>query len=416
MVFSLSPMSSRPKTRPHVVSSPTLARPRKTLYTVLIALCLAAGLAAAGYSLWLWHQSSRPGAVRYLSGLDYANARQYGHARNEWLHGVEEDPTYPQCWVQLGDFYAQANDYAKGAVYYQGASRLLPDDGLVFYHLGLMKQGLGETEAAAAAAQHAVKLLPGNAQVQALYGTLEGELNNRAAALSAMREANKLSPNTPEIVQELARQEINVYDFVGAERDLIPYVQTHPQDAETNYLMALIAVQKPSAPENLSAGLEYARRALRSMPTDLRMLGALGGLYLRADQPSSALPIYVKGQRLSPTSEVMLLGLVNSYSRLGRTREASIVGAELKQSNLRHNDIRRLVFAVKQNPRDRTSGLRLAQLQEADGEFLPAQLEYDRLIRQYPQDARLRVALASFLRRRGRQDLARQAESPNFAP
>lgn len=411
-------MSSRSKTRPHSVPSPPRAdaRPRKALHTALLALCLIAGIGAAGYSLWLWHESSRPGAVRYLSGLDYASARQFGHARNEWVHGVDEDPTYPQCWVQLGDFYAQANDYTKGALYYQGASKLLPDDGLVFFHLGQMEQGLGETDAAVAAAQRAVTLLPGNAQVQALFGTLESDLNNRAVALNAMRQAHKLSPDAPDIVQELGRQELNVFDIAGAERDLTPYVQTHPQDAETNYLMALIAAQKPPTPANLSTGLEYALRASRSLPSDLRVLGVLGQLYLRADQPAIALPIFLKGNHLLPTSEIMLHGLVNSYSRLGRAKEAEAMAGELTRINLRHEEISRLVFAAKKDPRDTVSGLRLALLQEMDGEFLPAQLEYDRLLRQSPQDARLRAALASFLRRRGRQDLARQIERLNFVP
>ena len=409
-------MSSRSKTRPRSAPAPASVRPRPPLLSVLIALCIAAVIGAAGYSLWLWHESSRPGAVRSLSGLDYASARQFGHARNEWVHGVDEDPTYPQCWVQLGDFYAQANDYTKGALYYQGASKLLPDDGLVFFHLSQMEKGLGDTDAAVAAAQRAVTLLPGNAQVLALFGTLESDLNNRAVALAAMRQAHKLSPDAPDIVQELVRQELNVFDIAGAERDVTPYVQTHPQDAETNYLMALIAAQKPPTPANLSTGLEYARRALRSLPSDLRVLGVVGHLYLRADQPSSALPIYLKGNHLLPTSEIMLHGLVNSYSRLGRTKEAEAVASELTRINLRHEEISRLVFAVKKDPRDTVSGLRLAQLQEMDGEFLPAQLEYDRLLRQSPQDARLRAALASFLRRRGRQDLARQIERPNFVP
>ena len=411
-------MSSRSKTRKRLAPSPvpTSAPRRKPIRQAIVAFCLIAGLAAAGYNLWDWHQSSRPGMAHYLKGMDYASEHQIEQAKKEWLQGIQEDPKFPQCWVQLGDFYAQAHQYPQATRCYQEASKLLPGDGDVFLHLAQMEQALGDTQGAAAAAGRATVLYPNDGQAQALLGNLEGALNNRPLGLAAMRRAHQLLPDAPDIVHELTRQEINAHDSVGAERDLAAYAQAHPQDAEADYLMALIATEKPPTPENLRAGLDYAQRAYAVQPQDLRIIGILGQLYLNAGQPAQALPIYLAGNRIDPSSEDMMRGLVTSYTRLGRMKEADSQAAELRQASLRHEEITRLIFVVKANPQDIPSGLRLAQLQEADGELHPAQFEYERLVRHCPHDPRTHPALASFLRRVGRPDLAAQAERPDFVP
>ena len=354
--------------------------------------------------------------AHYQQGLDYASARQFGHARDEWLRGVQEDPTFPPCWLQLGDYFFQARQYLQAAHCYQEASKLLPADGTVFFHLALTEQAMGDDQAAANAAGRAAALNPDDGQTQALYGNLEGALDNRPLGMAAMRRAHQLLPDAPDIRRELTRQEINAHDMAGAERDLAPYAQAHPEDAEADYLMALIATQKPPTPENLRAGLDYAQSAYAGRPADLRVISVLGQFYLNAGQPAQAIPVYLAGKRIDPFSEDMLRGLVTSYSRLGRTQEAGAQAAALRQAGLRHEEITRLIFVVKANPQDIVSGLRLAQLQEADGELQPAQFEYERLVRQCPGDPRTHPALASFLRRRGRPDLAAQAQRPEFVP
>ena len=39
----------------------------------------------------------------------------YDEARDEWLRGIQEDPSYPKCWECLGDYYAQTRDYVEGS-------------------------------------------------------------------------------------------------------------------------------------------------------------------------------------------------------------------------------------------------------------------------------------------------------------
>ncbi len=389
---------------------------RSKLSHLWIALCLAAGLAAGGYALWSWHQTSRPGTAHYLKGMDYAAARSYGQARDEWLAGTREDPTSPQCWVQLADFYAATRQYPEAARCYVAASKLLPQDGTVFLGLAQTEQALGQAPPAAAAAARAATLLPGDADAQALDGRLQYDLRNVVVALAAIRRANGLRPGDPAIVRELAQQEINRHDVIGAERDLFPYAQSHPQDVEAAYLMALIATQKPPTPDTLRTGLHYAQIARAGEPKDVDCLTVTGQLYLDSKQPQKALEAFLAAGRLAPKSEKALHGLVTAYAQTGNVPAAAAAASALQQIASRHYNLVHLVDTLLLNPADVTSRLRYARLLEADGQIRPAQVQYNRSVRQAPQDPRTRPSLASFLRRMGFPEQARQAERPDYLP
>ncbi len=340
--------------------------------------------------------------------MDYARQSQSEQAENEWLQGIAEDPRFPLCWVQLGDFYAQTRQYPQSARCYQEASRLLPGDGDVALHLALVEKALDHTQAAADAAGRAAALLPSSGQAQALYGTLEGTLNNRPVALDAMRRAGQLLPDAPDVAHELARQEIADNDIAGAERDLAPYARAHPQDAEADYLMAQIALDEPPTTGNLRTGLDHARRAYASLPTDMRVIGVLGQLYLNAGQPAQALPVYLAGKKLNPSSEPILTGLIASYGRMDQSKEANALAQVLKQVNARHTALSHTLDLLRLNPTDTTAGLHCARLLEEDGQYRQAQFQLEWLVHKFPHDLRTHIALASFLRRMGRPDLAQQ--------
>lgn len=397
------------------MASPSSASsPARPLRKGLIALCLLAGLAAAGYSLWFWHQSARPGMAAYLKGLDYANARQFDKARAEWLRGTREDPSFPQCWEQLGDLSATFRQYPYAAHCYETETKLLPHDGQVWLKLARMEQASGQS--AIDAARRAAVLLPRDADAQSLDGFLESDLLNRSAGLAAMRRANALRPGDSTIVRELAQQEINASDIVGAERDLAPFAKSHPQDAEAAYLMAVLALAKPPTPPNLQTGLHYAQIACAAEPNDRDCHSVLGQLYLNAHQPQKALQAFLAGERIDPVSEKILVGLVASYTRTGNAQAAAAKAAELQQVALRHNDLRHLVDVLKMNPTDVASRLRYARLLTDDGQVRPAQVQYERCVREFPRDPRTHPALAAFFRRLGFPDMARRAERADYVP
>lgn len=322
----------------------------------------------------------------------------------------------------LGDFYAEAQKWPDAVRNYGTAAKLLPDDGPAWLKLARAEQSVGDTKAALDAARRAARLRPQDADAQSLDGHLESDLNkasdlyDKSTGLAAMRRANALRPNDSAIVRELAQQEINVRDFASAERDLAPFAQAHPQDAEAAYLMAVIALAKPPSPANLQTGLHYAQIAAGAEPTDPDCQSVLGQLYLNARQPDRALPVYQAAVRANPTSEKILFGLVTACTRLGNPKAAAAWSTVFHQMALRHNDLRHLVLLLKATPNDLAARLRYAALLTDDAQFRPAQVQYERCVREHPRDPRTHPALAAFFKHLGFPDEARKAARPDYVP
>ncbi len=403
-----------PKTTPKTAPPPTA--PARRFSRPLVALCLALGLAAVGYSAWFWHQSARPGRTFYSEGLDAASAKQFGRAVDAWRKGTEQDPTFAQNWLMLGDLYAAARQWPTALPYYGTAAKLLPDDGLTWLKLARTEQAVGDSKAALDAARRAARLRPQDADAQSLDGHLESDVHQNGLGLAAMRRANALRPNDSEIVRELAQQEVNVRDIDGAERDLAPFAQAHPQDAEAAYLMGVIALAKPPSPSNLQTGLHYAQIAAAAEPTDADCQSVLGQLYLNNRQPDRALPVYQAAVRANPTSEKILFGLVTAFTRLGNPKAAAAWSTVFHQTALRHNDLRHLETFLQLTPGDLAARLRYARLLTDDAQFRPAQVQYERCVRDFPRDPRTHPALAAFFNRLGFPDEARKAARPDYVP
>lgn len=382
----------------------------------LAVVLLLAGLAAVGYSVWFWKQQTRPGMAHYLKGMDYAAARHYRQAEREWLLGVKEDPASPQCYESLGDLYMQVRHPSEAAATYAAATRLSPQDGLLAMKLARADQVQGDVKDAASAAERAAKLLPNNAEAVGLYGLLAAKLKNKPEALAALRHASHLRPDDQRFLMGVVTLEMDGLDMQGAERDLSPYAQTHPHDGEICYMMAVIYNQKPRTQHNLQAALEYAQRAQIAMPHDKRIYNVLGQLYLDLNQPDDALRIYSVGRDLAPNNEDILHGLVVCYTRLGDSNKAASLAVELQKATARHNRIDYLTHAMGFNHLNTNAGLELARLEEEDGRDDLALAYYTQLVRQSPHDPGTHPALAQFLKRAGRPDLARQALRPDFMP
>ena len=354
--------------------------------------------------------------THYLKGLDYAAAGKYGQAQSEWQFGVWEDPSSPQCWEQLGDFYTQAHQFDKAARCYEQTTYLLPDDGMQFLQLARMEKVLGNNPAAMTASKRAAALMPNNADALALYGSLEGDLDNRPAAFDALRRAFALRPLDRGTVLALAYVDLRGTDSDAAVHHLTPYLQAHPEDPEACYLMAYALLQQQSSPETLREALVYVQRAQKHLPSDSRIFSVEGKIDLRLNRPQDALLAFQDGQRVDPHSEALLQGIMTSEVRLGRTQKANATASDLQQVTLRHNRIVHLEQMSDMKKISTAEGLELARLQEEEGQYRVAQAQLEQTMRQAPRDPRTHAALAAFLRRMGRPDLARQAASPNFVP
>ena len=400
-------MTSRSRRSALKTAPPSEERPasRRSPAKILTALCLLAGFVAAVYAFREWREASRPGMVHYLHGMDYADAHRYGEARDEWLRGVREDPSSSPCWVQLGAFYAQTGQNAKAARCYGAAAQLLPNDGSVFLKQAQAEEAQGHSRAALAPAQRAAALLPDSADAQALYGSLAGDQNDRPAAFAALRRAFALRPLDRGIALALAYMDVRSSGVADARLHLLPYLQAHPEDGEANYLMALILLQQPPAPPTLQEALTDAQRAQTALPRDPRAYGVLSQAYLGLHRPQDALRTDLDGMRVDPHSTEILNGLVVAYAQLGNAKGAADAAVRLERESRLKNQISHLTTIANLNPADVTPALRLARLEEEDGQTGQALKDYEHALTLAPHDPRPRLALAAFLRRAGRPDL-----------
>jgi len=365
------------------------------------------GAVAAGYLFCFWREQSRPGMRHYFKGMEYLTAHYPVRAEKEWLQGVKEDPAEYHCYEQLGDYYTALLQPQKAAKFYAAAARRAPGNGSLFLRLAAAERKSGRPDRARAAARRAFELLRNDADAAGLYGLLLAESRNRPAALAALRQAHRLRPGDHRYFMAMVNTELDTLDFAGAERDLGPYLRSHPRDPDACYMMAVIDNQKPRAAQNLRTAIDFAERALAGMPADARAYSLLGQLYLDSDQIQDALRVYMTGRRIAPNSEGMLRGLMDCYTRLGQTNEAASVSATFQQMLARHDRISHLTHVMGFNHHNTTAGLELAKLVEADGRYEQARAYYEQLARQAPEDRRTRQALLDFYARMSRRRFMR---------
>src|SRR5262249_55208895 len=152
-----------------------------------------------------------------------------------------------------------------------------------------------------------------------------------------LRRAHALRPQDRQYFMAMVDTELDSLEFAGVERDLIPYLRAHPEDAEACYLMAVVLNQKPRTTANLKAGIAIAERALAGMPRDVRAHTLRGQFYRDAGRPREALKVYMAGLKVAPSAEGVLRGLMDCYRRLEEPAQVSAVSRVYGQVLARHD-------------------------------------------------------------------------------
>lgn len=395
--------------------SPTGAQ-RTRKISPLAVVCTVLLIVALGFGFWYWQRLSRPGRVHNDRGMDYAAAQNFAQAEREWKLGVQEDPTYPDCYERLGDLYRMLKNYPNAITYYEGAAKWDPKDGPLFKTITAMHLAERDVKGALPSAKRAYELLPNDAEAAGSYGDLAQQQKDIPAALTALRHAHELDPANGQYVLKLANVEMDVERYADAERDLTSYLKINPKDVWACYLMAVIYNHKVRTPDNLHTAIAYAERCASSSKPPLQVYPLLAQLYLDTNRTQDARRACDIALKDSPNDAGVLYQLVACYRRLHQPELANQASALLGVVNARHDRIYHLKLTMGFNPSDVASGLELARLQEQDDNPDMAEACYVKVARDNPHDPRPRAALADFLRRTGRPELAKRLDDPNFTP
>jgi tetratricopeptide (TPR) repeat protein len=362
-----------------------------------LVFCLCAGLAALSFATWSLHQSIRAGRVHFERGLDAAAAKRMTVAEREWQAGVREDPGFPDNYGQLGDLYSALGRFPEAAAQYRSAARLMPQDEATLEKWKRTTESAGDLKAALDVAERLAVLRPDQAATVGEYGVRAAKLNQPERALPPLKRAHTLDPKNADVLIFLVRVEFQLQDLAGAERDLKPFLESHPENAEACYLMAYLLHQKPLTPALLQTALDLARRAHAGAPSNGDAGTLLGQLELTAGNPAAALTAFRQAQAVTPHSTAVLQGILICGTRLHQSKLTAQATADLNHETARIARMARLEDRLKADPSDTAAALEMAHLREENHEWPQAQGYYEQAVHHAPQDPRARAAMARFL-------------------
>ena len=317
--------------------------------------------------------------------------------------------------AQKGDNDLAQQRFPEAVAAFTAATKLAPNDGALFARLYRAELAVNNGPAARAAAKRAYDLLPQDGDAAGLYGLLEKKYGGRDTVLTALRQAHRLKPEDADYLHGLVQIEMTMLSLADAERDLAPWLKTHPDDPTANHLMAILLDQKAGS-GNLQAALEDERKAHAASPNDLAITNELGDIYLKLDRPQDAAETFGEGLKLDPYSAKMLNGVVRAYQKMGNLPGATAAAGKLAAVEATRQRITHLGDALSINPANVAAGTELALLDEKVGDSQSAYQVLTKLVRAAPADATSRRALSDFYRRHDRPGLAEDALRPSYLP
>jgi tetratricopeptide (TPR) repeat protein len=387
-------------------------RGSRVLQIAALGLLVAAILAA----LVRWHQHTRPGAAALRSGLAFAAEHRFPQAQQAWREGVQADPGYAPCYIQLGDLDMVQQRYPSAVACYQAAVRLTPNDPTLLLHLTRAAMDDQNDAVAYNSATRAAALAPENADAHGLLGILEARRQDRSGALVNLRRAHALNPGSRDYLINLVEEEMRTNDNAGASRDLAPWMAAHPDDAWADHLMSVIETLMPYSPANVNSAIVLDQKAQVGLPPDTRIFLNLGDLYLMANRLADANREFVAGLRMEPSSEQLLHGLAVTLTRSGDLKGAATVAARLRVETQRHQQMAYLRAVNRLQPHSVKTWQQLAALEEQDGDTEAAWETDEQMVRRNLKNPAARATLVNFYQSVGRPDLAKVAANPNFVP
>ena len=333
-----------------------------------LGLLLAVALAATADFVFVRSQATRPGAVLDRQAQADLRLGLPVQAEQTWLQSLQRDPSYCPSYVHLGDFDLAHRRPRDAAMSYTGATLLQPSDGTLWLHLAQARQQENDIPGADAAALRATQLLPSSVAAWTLYGQLQERQNNIALAITALRQAHHLAPDDRTAALELARVEITEHEMDQAAQDFLPYLNAHPDDAESRFLLAGYYNELPQTPGCLRQALLNAQQAQALAPANPYAAALVGDIQLKQGQIAAASVSYQQALKLAPHSDRVLQGLLQCERRLGQTVQAAQTAAALQAGVARRERTEHLQDMLRFHPNDADALAELRRLQAQSGD------------------------------------------------
>jgi tetratricopeptide (TPR) repeat protein len=225
----------------------------------------------------------------------------------------------------------ERGDWREAERKYRELIRRSPDLANAYHNLGIVYLAEHKNREAAGVLAQAVKLAPREAGGWFLQGLAYYQLYEPSKAVAAFQTARRLNPADKNVQLYLAKAQIQMRDYEGAERTLEELAQSSPNDpavlynlgvahmklmledidrlgkvAPQSYLLLLILAQDAETRGDDEAAARFYRQALHANPAAVGVHYALGSIYANSGKYDDAAQEFRAELQLDPHDSLAL--------------------------------------------------------------------------------------------------------------
>jgi tetratricopeptide (TPR) repeat protein len=376
---------------------------------------------SAGLLEKLGTASSTDASVQFAAGMAHADCKSYAEAETFFARALESDPRSFDILYNLGLAALRAGHVDRAQRVLEIALREKPSDPDTVLALARIYVDQGDSLRAVALLSQAEKVAPNHAGIVLALAQALTALAFYEDSAAAYGRYLKLEPGDDTARRERGFDWARVNQTNLAVQDLDWYVAKHPRDATGYYELAVAHVSDDPAKaislldkaialdpalylarytrallnieqDNAAAAIPDLEIYLKAQPNDVHGLAHLGKAYLAVNRAGDAAAVLEKARSIDPRSPLVLVQYRGALVKLGRTKEAAAIVAELRDSGNRSDA-----------PTHRTGLLAYLSLPPAE-----QRSKYVSTLRQQsaadPGNVRLKFALARVLLSEGKDE------------
>lgn len=287
-----------------------------------------------------------------------------------------------------GQTFMERKDYARAALQFRNAARILPKDAEPEYKLGLAYFGAANWNEAAAALFRATQLNPKHTGARVKLAELMARSGDPATVKEGEKRMQELladSPDNPDALNTLALSELALGEFQDAERHFQESLRKLPGNLSSIVELAVTRLRR----KDLQGAEEVLRKAQAAAPQSTDIAVALGQFYVLTSRWPDAETAFETALRIAPGDPGALLGLAAMETRLGKKEQAEqtyrklaglpdkryqhVHAAYLFAEGQREAGIREFEQIVKADKGDRANRTRLVTAYLATGQIAAAE-------------------------------------------
>jgi tetratricopeptide (TPR) repeat protein len=277
-------------------------------------------------------------------------------------------------YIESGKRQMENKDYARAAIQFFNASKVMPKDAEPHYQLALVFFAQRQYDRAVASLQTALKLNPKHQQAQLKLAELMIFSKKREVVELAQQKVQQLVDTMPpnaEALDALASAEWKLGNQQDAEKKLEAAVSKFPQ-----HLASAVSLSQVKRAHNDLPGAEAVlHKAAAQLPSSPEAFLALGQFYMTTGKGAQAETQFRHAIQLNPKSGPAILSLAVLQVRTGKLDPAEQTYAQLSAL-----------------PEPQYLPYHAAFL-AARGKHAPAIAEFEKLHREHPDDRSIRTYL-----------------------